>query len=135
MLLKKENIVKEMFYGASPEIFKRASELRKNMTKAEKLLWSALRRKQILGKRFRRQHPINSFIVDFYCHEAKLIIEVDGGIHNLPEQKEHDTGRSHELEQFGLTIIRFTNTQVFQNLDKVIKNIEDNMQLIKEKVS
>ncbi|MCD4696087.1 MAG: endonuclease domain-containing protein [Bacteroidales bacterium] len=112
-----------MFYGASPVIFKRASELRKNMTEAEKILWSALRRKQILGKRFRRQHPISTFIVDFYCHETKLIIEVDGSIHNVEEQKEYDLGRNEELEQLGLKIIRFTNEQVFQNLDQVTKEI------------
>lgn len=76
-----EIIEKEMFFGASPKIFQRATELRKNMTEAERILWSALRRKQLSGKRFRRQHPIETFIVDFYCHEARLVIEVDGGIH------------------------------------------------------
>lgn len=127
MVVTIENIRKEMFYGANPEIFKRAAELRKNMTEAEKILWSALRRKQIKGKRFRRQHPVNTFIVDFYCHEAKLIIEVDGGIHNIEEQKEYDHGRSEELEQLGLKIIRFTNEQVLQNLNKVIKEIKENI--------
>jgi very-short-patch-repair endonuclease len=116
MVIKKTNIEKPMFFGASPEIFRRASELRKRMTKAERNLWSALRKKQICGKRFRRQHPIDKFIVDFYCHECKLIIEVDGGIHNKPEQREHDIGRTHDLEQLGLKIIRFTNDQVIFHL-------------------
>lgn len=116
-----------MFYGASPEIFKRASELRKNMTNAEKALWSALRKKQIQGKKFRRQHPVSRYIVDFYCHQLKLAIEVDGGIHNKTEQKEHDTGRSYELRQLGIKVIRFTNDQIFQNLNEVIKEIEKHM--------
>lgn len=124
MVFKRENITKEMFYGASPEIFKRASELRKNMTEPEKKLWYALRRKQIRGKRFRRQHPVSKYIVDFYCHQSKLVVEVDGGIHNNAEQKEYDIGRSYELQQLGLNIIRFTNEQVLQNLNEVIKEIE-----------
>ena len=127
MVHRKENIEKEMFYGASPEIFKRASELRKNMTNAEKALWSALRKKQIQGKKFRRQHPVSRYIVDFYCHQLKLAIEVDGGIHNKTEQKEHDTGRSYELRQLGIKVIRFTNDQIFQNLNEVIKEIEKHM--------
>ena len=135
MSAKNDNVTMEMFFGANPDIFKRASELRKNMTEAEKILWSALRRKQVQGKRFRRQHPISTFIVDFYSHEAKLVIEVDGGIHNIPEQKEYDSGRSDELERLGLKIIRFTNTQVFQNLGKVVKEIEENIQIINEKAN
>ena len=113
-----------MFFGASPEIFKRAIELRKNMTEAERILWSALRRKQLSGKRFRRQHPIETFIVDFYCHESRLAIEVDGGIHLEKEQKEYDKGRSNELEQLGLKIIRFTNEQINNNLAETLQEIE-----------
>ncbi len=130
MGLKTDSIEKTMFYGASPEIFKRASELRKNMTGAEKVLWEELRRKQILGKRFRRQHPIDKYIVDFFCHDAKLVIEVDGSIHNLQEQKESDTGRSEELEQLGLTVIRFTNEQVLNNPNSVKENIKQVIEMI-----
>ena len=126
-MLKRENIEKEMFFGASPEIFKRASELRKNMTEAEVILWSALRRKQIKGKRFRRQHPIERFIIDFYCHDSRLIIEADGGIHKALEQKEYDIGRSIELEKFGLKIIRFTNEQIKNNLAETLEEIEKNL--------
>ncbi len=129
MVLKKTNLEMPMFYSASPEIFRRASELRKNMTKAESILWSALRRKQLYGKRFRRQHPMDKFIVDFYCHECKLIIEVDGGIHNLPEQREHDEGRAYELKQLGLKIIRFTNDQVIYNLTETLEEIKKYLNL------
>jgi len=124
---KQENIEKEMFFGASPIIFQRAAELRKNMTASEKILWSALRRKQIKGKRFRRQHPIDIFVVDFYCHDSRLVIEVDGGIHQEKEQKEYDMGRSIELEKLGLKIIRFTNDQIKNNIAEVLKKIELNL--------
>jgi len=82
------------------------------MTRAEKILWSKLRKKQIDGVIFRRQHPIDIFIVDFYCHKHQLVIEVDGGIHNLPGVSERDEGRTYELEKWGLKVIRFTNEEV-----------------------
>lgn len=125
MVYKKENTEKKMFFGASPEIFKRASELRKRMTEAEKVLWKALRRKQLKGKRFRRQHPIDCYIVDFYCHEARLVIEVDGGIHIDKEQREYDIGRSEELEKHGLEVIRFSNERIKNNLSLVLQEIEN----------
>src|SRR5450759_252259 len=100
-----------MYFGATPEIFKMAKELRKMETESEKLLWSRLHKNQILGLQFRRQHPINRFIADFYCPKIKLIIEVDGSIHELPEYQAHDIGRSEILNDFGITVIRFTNEQ------------------------
>ena len=135
--MKKSNILQntEMFYGASPEIFKRAGELRKNMTEAESKLWSLLRKKQVEGKRFRRQHPIKSFIVDFYCHECKLVVEVDGSIHQLAEQKEYDSGRTYELEQLGLKVIRFTNNQVLKQPEKVIELIKKAIKKQNEKAT
>ena len=124
-----------MFYGASPEIFKRAGKLRKNMTEAESKLWSLLRKKKVEGKRFRRQHPVNKFIVDFYCHECKLVIEVDGGIHQRAEQKEYDTGRTYELEQLGLKVIRFTNSQVLQQPGMVIERIKETIKIHYDKAN
>jgi very-short-patch-repair endonuclease len=73
-----------MYFGAKPDIFKLAKELRKAETEAEKILWSKLNRNQILNLQFRRQHPINIFIADFYCPKIKLVIELDGSIHELP---------------------------------------------------
>jgi len=113
----------EFFYGASPEIFRLASELRKNITKAEKLVWEKVRKKQILGLRFRRQHPIDKYIVDFYCHPARLVVEIDGDIHLKPENKELDKIRNKDLENLDLMVIRFTNKQVFENLDEVVNAI------------
>jgi very-short-patch-repair endonuclease len=113
-----------MFYNAYPEIFRKAEVLRKNMTDAEKVLWERLRKKQ-LGLRFKAQHPIERFIADFYCHKAKLVIEIDGKIHNV--QKEYDLGREAELEKYGLKIIRFTNDEVLNNIDWVIEKIKLNL--------
>jgi very-short-patch-repair endonuclease len=87
-----EEIKKSMYYGAKPETFEAARILRENMTLFEKLLWERLKLKQICGVRFRRQHPIDFFIADFYCHEARLVVEIDGEMHNY--QREHDDGRS-----------------------------------------
>ena len=116
----------DMHYNASAEIQEKAKALRKDETKAEKLLWQQLKSKQILGYKFRRQHPISQFIVDFYCHELKLVIEVDGEIHNKPENKEYDVDRGYELEMFGLKILRFTNYEVENEMEKkVIERIKN----------
>ncbi len=113
----------KMFYGAEPHIFEKARELRKNMTTAEELLWDRLKGKQLNGCKFRRQHPIDEFIADFYCHNEKLIIEVDGEYHNLEEQRTYDVKRNAELEQFGITVLRFTNKEVEDNIEKVLQGI------------
>ena len=110
----------DMFYGAKRGIFQNATMLRENMTLAEKLLWSRLNKCQ-LGVRFKAQHPIDIFIVDFYCHKYRLIIEVDGEIHL--SQKEYDDGRTVEFERFDLNIIRFTNDQVLTDIDWVVGEI------------
>ena len=113
-----------IYLGASTTLFSLAKELRKNMTLAEKLLWKKIKTKQIHGLKFRRQHPILRFIVDFYCHEKRLVIEVDGGYHQEMEQQEYDLGRSQELEQFGIRVIRFKNYEIEEDIDFVIRKIE-----------
>ena len=113
----------EMYYGASSETQEKAKILRKNETKAEKILWNKLKEKQLYGYKFRRQHPISQFIVDFYCHELKLIIEVDGKIHNKPENKEYDENRTAELEKYELRILRFTNDEIENEMNKVFDSI------------
>lgn len=122
---KSVTIDKKMFYGASALIINRAYELRPNPTDAEKHLWHFLKNNQIQGLRFRRQHPISSFIVDFYCHKTKLVIKIDGKIHSTQFNKEHDDGRTYEIEKFGITVIRFTNEAVFHNLNHVISEIRN----------
>ena len=112
-----------MFYGANSTTLRTAAILRKNMTLSEILLWKKLRDRKIFNTKFRKQHPISMFIVDFYCHELKLVIEVDGDIHNDKESREYDLGRSAELNKFGLKVIRFTNDEVIYNIDSVITRI------------
>ena len=87
------------------------------------MLWERVKQKQICGLRFRRQHPIDFFIADFYCHEAKLVIELDGEIHN--QQREYDDVRSAEMERFFIKVIRFTNSEIENNIEEVIKKIEN----------
>jgi len=87
-----------MFFGAKPEIFEKASVLRENMTQAEKILWEKLKDRTLFKQKFRSQHPIDIFIVDFYCHSLRLVIEVDGDYHLEKNQHEYDIGRSGELE-------------------------------------
>jgi very-short-patch-repair endonuclease len=113
----------EMFYGASAEIFRTAEVLRKNMTPAEVELWEALKGNKLNGAKFRRQHPISQFIVDFYCHKYRLVIELDGSIHDLEDQKERDEGREAMLKDLGLTVIRFSNMKVKNNLNQVLRTI------------
>ena len=118
-----------MFFGAKPDIFEKAAILRDNLTNAEKLLWEKLNDRNLFKNKFRRQHPIDIFVVDFYCHPIRLVIEVDGGYHLSSEQKEYDIGRSAELENWGLKIIRFTNNEVLEKMDIVIKSIQIQVEL------
>jgi very-short-patch-repair endonuclease len=113
-----------MYFGAKPSIFKLAKELRENETEAEKALWTKLNKNQIFGFQFRRQHPINVFVADFYCPKIKLVIEVDGNIHEILEYEAHDIGRSGVLNDFGITVIRFTNDQILNDLDGTVNQIQ-----------
>jgi len=120
----------KIFQGASPEVFARAKELRKNMTPAEKVLWQRIRNCKLDGFYFRRQHPIKYFIADFYCAKADLIVELDGGIHNNPENKEWDINRTAELEKSGITVIRFTNEEVMNDTENVIRKIRRQLNIL-----
>jgi very-short-patch-repair endonuclease len=98
-----------------------AREMRHEPTEAENRLWQVVRRHQIANSHFRRQHAIERFIVDFYCDAAKLIVEVDGEIHQYT--KEEDAARQDFLESLGLRVLRFSNQEVLSKLDTVIENI------------
>jgi very-short-patch-repair endonuclease len=102
-----------------------ARQKRQEPTHAEVELWERLRNGQVSGSKFRRQHSIDKFIVDFYCHEARLIIEVDGFIHEY--SVEEDTIRQEFLESLGFTVIRFTNDEVLSSLNKVIDRITETL--------
>jgi len=102
----------------------RSRELRRALTLAESLLWQELRYNKIGGLKFRRQQSIDHFIVDFYCSEKRLLIEVDGEIHNLPENQAYDRERQIFLEALGLTIVRFTNHDIQNHMVDVINKIQ-----------
>jgi len=107
--------------GASFNIKAKAKELRKNQTEQERALWSRLRKRQQNGKYFRRQHPYNIYILDFYCFESNLVIEIDGEIHL--RQRKYDLERTRFLESSGLKVLRFKNEDVEKQIEWVIKEI------------
>jgi very-short-patch-repair endonuclease len=109
--------------NAGQKVFNKAHDLRHPMTEAEIFLWDKIRNRKLEGLKFRRQHPIHYYIADFYCHEKRLIIEVDGGIHLVDRVREHDEKRTAELDRLGITVIRFTNEQIIDQIDQVLKEI------------
>jgi very-short-patch-repair endonuclease len=110
----------------SPVKIARSRELRRSMTHAEKLLWERLRGSQVDGLRWRRQQVIDGFIADFYCHAARLVIELDGAIHQ--QQSGYDAARDNALAAHNLLILRFTNTEVETNINKVLAQIHSTCQ-------
>ena len=100
-------------------------QLRKNMTDAEKLVWSKIRGKQLKEFQFYRQKPIGNFIADFYCPKAKLVIELDGGQHYSNEGKKKDEMRDSYMKSLGMTVLRFSDREVFEQLDAVMQKIWD----------
>ena len=112
-----------MHQDAKPELFDFARHNRDNPTQAEAILWESLRNKKLKGHKFRRQHPIGAYILDFYCHASKLCIEIDGGYHLTKERVEYDKNRTIELRNIGIKEIRFTNEQIINDLNKVLETI------------
>ena len=101
----------------------RARELRRESTDAGRMLWARLRNAQLMGAKFRRQHPVGPYLADFFCLRAKLVIELDGGGHDEEEQRRSDAKRSSYLETRGYQVLRFGNNEVTQNIDGVLENI------------
>ncbi len=122
-----------MWKGAPSDSFSKAQFLRRNETIAEKLLWEKLRNNQLEGLKFRRQHPVNIYIADFYCHKFKLIIELDGDYHDQEEQKQKDEVRTEVLRLNDLKIIRFKNEEVEQDINQVLITIKNKIEQLKEK--
>jgi very-short-patch-repair endonuclease len=121
--INKKVIEKSMSFGAKAEVFVLALQMRKNPTEAERAMWKILRKFRHSGFTFRRQHPIEFYIADFYCHSLRLVIEVDGEIHTEKEIQNHNDGRTGELERFGIKVIRFTNNQILHYSDLVVEKI------------
>ena len=102
-----------------------ARHLRKNMTKAETVFWNAVKSKKLFGLKFRRQQIIAGFVVDFYCNSLRLCVEIDGDIHNQEEQKEYDEEREKKIKYHDLRLLRLTNDEVINDLEKVIQKIKE----------
>jgi very-short-patch-repair endonuclease len=100
-------------------------ELRKNSTETEKILWQYLRKNNINGLKFKRQYSIDQFVVDFYCPQKKLAIEIDGGYHDTNEIKIYDKARQEYIESFGIHFIRLSNQEIITNIENVLNRIKD----------
>ncbi len=104
-----------------------ARALRRGQTEAEALLWERLRDRGLQNLKFRRQCPVERYIADFYCHESRLIVELDGGMHDLPRQSEHDRNRNRDtaLAELGYEVLRFRNEEVLVGIEGVLERIAD----------
>ncbi len=118
-------------FGASPEIFRRAKELREQMTSSEQILWEKIRAGRLNGLKFRRQHPAGKYILDFYCHEFKLVIELDGEIHSDKDQIERDKGRTEDLIDLGMSMLRFKNDEIINNPNHILTLILNHIENLK----
>ena len=109
--------------GTTPQVELFARRLRSNMTLAEQVLWDALRGKKLDGLKFRAQHPVGPFILDFWCPSRKLVVELDGDIHQ--GQEDYDEARTKQLEDYGYCVIRFQNKDVLTDLPSVLERIKE----------
>ena len=108
----------------------KARELRKNLTQQERKLWNIIKNKQFYGYKFLRQYPIEPYIVDFICREKKIIIEIDGGQHNQPEEIEYDKTRSIFLNSKGYKVIRFWNHEIDTSIDGVYQALQKEFNIV-----
>lgn len=100
-----------------------ARQMRQEPTETEEILWKYLRGRKMRGKKFRRQHSLGRYIADFYCSESRLVVEIDGEVHNTKERKEYDEIRQIELESRFIKVIRFRNEDVINEIDRVLDEI------------
>ena len=122
-----------MHYGAKGKLFQFAKEMRKNPTESERALWNILNRTPFSEHKFRRQHPIARFIADFYSHKLKMVIEVDGGYHNNIEQMEFDALRDDDMNEFSISVLRFTNHEVLNNISQIHTKLKEYIEYQKSK--
>ncbi len=122
---------RNMHIYASARIFRNASALRKEITLAEKILWEHLRARKLEGEKFRRQHPLKKFVLDFYCYKLRLGIELDGEFHSLPIHEFYDSDRTEILEGFHIYILRFTNQEVIEKIDIVLAKIKEKIFILR----
>jgi very-short-patch-repair endonuclease len=117
----------DLHKGAYSQLFNYARRNRKSPTRAEAILWKHLRNRKLKGCKFRRQHPLSNYVLDFYCSDCLLVVEVDGQYHNSPEQIISDRIRTEALSKLGIEVIRFTNDQVLKNLEQVLQTIVERL--------
>lgn len=110
-------------YNRSSEKEKRR-ELRRNQTYTEQIVWTHLRNRRMLGYKFRRQYSVDCFIIDFYCPELKLAVEIDGSVHDNQEQQKYDRERQSYIERFGIEFIRIRNEEILGNANKAFERLE-----------
>jgi very-short-patch-repair endonuclease len=110
-------------FPLDPELLAFARKLRQEHSDAERLMWAVLRDRRLGGFKFRRQHPVGCYVLDFYCHQAKLAVELDGGQHNTPEARAHDEDRSAFLAEQGIAVARFWNHELLEETDAVLEAI------------
>lgn len=113
--------------NAKPLVYENAKDLRQKQTKAEEILWKNLRNRKFMNLKFRRQHPFENFILDFYCHEEKLCIEADGGIHNERDVKDYDENRTRILNENGIEVLRFPNDEIINSIEVVLHKIKSHI--------
>ncbi len=112
------------------QVFNRHSELetrralRNSMPPAEVILWERLQRRQVAGAKFRRQHSVEKFVLDFYCPEVRLAIELDGSSHDGEEAAQRDESRQEFIESYGIVFLRFSNQEIYQNIQGIVETIE-----------
>ena len=114
-----------LHHGAKPFTHENARELRRRETEAEQKLWALLRNRQLKGKKFRRQHALDKYVVDFYCNESKLAIELDGNFHKETDVKKYDSSRTASLNEIGITVLRFWNEEIINDSEKVLQKISE----------
>ena len=125
-----DNLHKE----AIGKLYQYGRESRQDSTEAEKLLWAVLRNRKLNGLKFRRQHPLDKFIVDFFCNEKKLVVELGGGVHNEKINKEYDEARTAMLAGLNVIVLRFKNEEVINDVQGVLKKISDASDMLKRDI-
>ncbi len=116
-------------------LVERRRRLRRNMPNAEVIMWSKLKQRQIGGRKFRRQYSVGPYVIDFYCAELKLAIELDGESHLRKGAKEYDKERQSRIEQYGIQFLRFTNADVYHNLYGVLQCVYEAIEEIERCVT
>lgn len=120
--------------AATGKLYQYGRELRQESTEAEKLLWAELRNRKLNGWKFRRQHPLDKFIVDFYCNEKKLVVELDGSVHSEKINKEYDEARTAMLSGLNVIVLRFKNEEVVNDIKETLKKIREVADLLNNDV-